>query len=182
MVSFAVSWSGSPVESCAVECQKPLTPAEKPGTRTFPIGRRARPGDLAGLIDLDRICFGRRAWPARAWREAITAPEWTTVVIEREGAIAAASVFVPDMPRACLASLAVAPAWRRQGLGGALLRDAIARARAASSRWLALEVDRANRSAVELYRREGFAVSRRFREDGCWRQEMIRRLGGARGV
>jgi len=43
-------------------------------------------------------------------------------------------------------------------------------------------VDRANRGAVGLYRQEGFAVSRRFWEDGRWRQEMLRRLGGVRGV
>ena len=163
-------------------CQETLTPAEKPGTRTSGVGRRARASDLAALVELDRVCFGRRAWSARAWRDAVAAPEWTTVVIEREGAIAAASVLIPDGPRACLASIAVAPEWRRQGLGRALLRDAVARARAASSRWLSLEVDRANRGAAALYRREGFAVLRRFREDGCWRQEMIRRLGGARGV
>ena len=163
-------------------CQDSFTPAEKSGTRPWPEGRLARPGDLAALVALDRICFGRRAWPARAWREAVTMPEWTTVVVERGGAIAAASALLLGGPRASLASLAVAPQWRRQGLGRALLRDAVARARAASFRWLSLEVDRANRGAAALYRREGFAPLRRFREDGCWRQEMIRRLGGARGV
>ncbi len=163
-------------------CQNFLTPADEPGTRTASAGRRARPSDLASLVELDRVCFGRRAWSARAWREAVTAPEWATVVIERDGAIVAASVLILDVPRACLASIAVAPEWRRRGLGDALICDAIARARAASARWLSLEVDRANRRAIELYRREGFAVSRRFWEDGLWRQEMLRRLGGARGV
>lgn len=182
MVSFAVSRSESLAERCAVACQNFLTPADEPGTRTAAAGRRARPSDLAALVELDRVCFGRRAWSARAWREAVTAPEWATVVIERDGAIAAASVLILDAPRACLASIAVAPEWRRRGLGDALMRDAIAHARAASARWLSLEVDRANRSAIELYRREGFAVSRRFWEDGRWRQEMLRRLGGARGV
>jgi ribosomal-protein-alanine N-acetyltransferase len=165
-----------------VTCQNFLTPAENPGTLTPAVGRRARAADLAALIELDRVCFGRRAWSARAWRDAVAEPEWITLVVEREGAIAAASVLLPDGPRACLASIAVAPRWRRMGLGRALLRDAVARARAAAARWLTLEVDRANRGAIELYRREGFAVSRRFRDGGCWRQEMVRRLGGARGV
>ncbi len=182
MVSFAVSRSRILAERSAVPCQNFLTPADKPGTRTAAVGRPARPSDLASLIDLDRVCFGRRAWSARAWREALAAPGWATIVVERDGAIAAASVLIPEVPRACLASIAVAPQWRRLGLGRALLRDAVARARAASARWLTLEVDRANRGAVELYRREGFAVSRRFRDEGCWRQEMVRRLGGAHGV
>ena len=170
------------MERCTVACQNFLTPVDNPGARTDAGGRRARPSDLAALVELDRACFGRRAWSARAWREAVTAPEWLTTVIERDGAIVAASVLIPEVPRASLASIAVAPDWRRRGLGRALLRQAVARARAASARWLALEVDSANRGAVELYRREGFAVSRRFWEDGRWRQEMLRRLGGARGV
>jgi ribosomal-protein-alanine N-acetyltransferase len=181
MVSFAVSRSGNLAERCAVKCQNFLTPADNPGTRTAAVGRRARPADLAALVELDRACFGRRAWSARAWREAVTAPQWITVVIERNGEIVAASVLIPDGPRASLASIAVASRWRRQGLGRVLVRDAIGRARAASARWLSLEVDRANRGAVELYRREGFTVSRRFWEDGCWRQEMLHRLGGAHG-
>ena len=163
-------------------CQNFLTPADKPGTWAAAVGRRARPSDLPALVELDRACFGRRAWSARAWREAVTTPEWATVVVERGGAIVAASVVVPGPPSANLASIAVGPQWRRAGLGRALVRDALARARAASARWLSLEVDRANRGAIELYRREGFAVLRRFREDGRWRQEMVRRLGGARGV
>lgn len=182
MVSFAVSRSGSLAGSCAVACKNFLTPGDKPGTQRAAVGRRARPSDLAALVALDRACFGHRAWSARAWREAVTAPDWMTVVIERDGAVAGASVLIPDLPRASLASIAVAPEWRRRGLGHALVADAIARARAASARWLSLEVDRANRGAIELYRREGFAVSRRFREDGRLRQEMLRRLGGARGV
>jgi hypothetical protein len=41
-------------------------------------------------------------------------------------------------------------------------------------------VDRSNRAATSLYAQERFGVWRRFREDGRWRQEMLRRLGRAR--
>ena len=125
MVSFAVSRSGTSVERCTVACQNFLTPVDNPGARTDAGGRRARPSDLAALVELDRACFGRRAWSARAWREAVTAPEWLTTVIERDGAIVAASVLIPEVPRASLASIAVAPDWRRRGLGRALLRQAV---------------------------------------------------------
>ena len=126
------------------------------------------------------MCFGRRAWSLRAWCEVVTLPDWTAVVLELDGTIVAVSVLLLAAPMSWLASLGVHPAWRRKGLGRSLLRDAQARARAASAGWLSLEVDRAHRAAITLYRQEGFGVLRRFREDGRWRQEMVRRLGGTR--
>jgi ribosomal-protein-alanine N-acetyltransferase len=144
--------------------------------------RQAGAGDLEALVDLDRLCFGRRAWSVRAWCEVVTLPEWTTVVLAEGQEIVAASVLLPAAPVSWLASVAVRPTRRRRGLGQALLRDALARARAASARWLSLEVDHVNRVAVELYLKEGFGLLRRFHEDGRWRQEMVRRLGGRRGV
>ena len=74
----------------------------------------------------------------------------------------------------------IAGGCRRRGLGTLLLRDALRRARGAGARFLALEVDVVNRDARRLYRREGFAVVRRFREDGRRRVEMLRRI--ARGA
>ena len=63
-----------------------------------------------------------------------------------------------------------------RGIGTWLLHDVLQRARAAGARFLALEVDLVNRGARALYRREGFGVVRRFREDGRWRIEMHRRV------
>ncbi len=163
-------------------CQEIRTPAEKIDSDSTPARRSAGAGDLGALFELDRACFGRRAWSLSAWREVVTLPEWTVIVIEQDGALAAASVLLLAAPTSWLASLAVSPERRRRGLGRALLRDALARSRAASARWLSLEVDRSRRAAVALYRGEGFGVLRRFREDGRWRQEMVRRLGGSDGT
>lgn len=163
-------------------CQRSRTPADDADTTASPVGRQAQPGDLAALVGLDRACFGRRAWSARAWWQALLDPECTVTVIDHVGAVIAASVVVLEAPVVSLASLAVHPAHRRRGLGRRLLRDAIARARARSGHWLSLEVDRSNRNALALYRREGFATVRRFREDGRWRCQMLRRLGGSHGV
>ncbi len=144
--------------------------------------RPARAEEIEALVELDRLCFGSRAWSRKAWLEVVVSPEWTTVVLERGGRLTAAAVLLPAAPVSWLASLAVDPRHRRTGLGRTLLHDALRRARTASARWLTLEVDRVNRAAIALYRREGFGVLRRFREEGRWRQEMIRRLGGGRGV
>jgi ribosomal-protein-alanine N-acetyltransferase len=163
-----------------VACMRLLSPAEEPVTFPAVVHRQAQVGDIEALVELDRVCFGRRAWSVRAWWEVVTFPEWTTVVLAGRGEVIATSVLLPAAPVSWLASLAVHPAWRRRGLARLLLHDALTRARDASARWLSLEVDRVNRVAAQLYRKEGFGLMRRFREEGRWRQEMVRRLGGRR--
>jgi ribosomal-protein-alanine N-acetyltransferase len=132
--------------------------------------------DLHRLVDLDRVCFGPRAWSAAEWWEAVAEPGWTTLVAEGDGGLVAAVVLLLWPPVASLASIAVHPAHRSRGLGRFLLRDALARARAARARWLTLEVDASNQAAIRLYLHEGFGLVRRFREYGLPRHEMAHRL------
>jgi ribosomal-protein-alanine N-acetyltransferase len=160
-------------------CQTPLSP-DGGAAGTPARVEAAHPRELAALIELDRACFGRRAWPPAGWIEAVTEPGWSTLVVRVGGDPVAAMVVLPLTPVAHLASIAVHPARRGRGIGTVLLREALVRARAAGARFVALEVDRANRGALRLYRREGFGVVRRFREDGRWRLGMHRRLGGVK--
>ncbi|MGE5235976.1 MAG: N-acetyltransferase family protein [Acidobacteriota bacterium] len=141
--------------------------------------RTALGHDFHPLVGLDRECFGTRAWSAAEWWEAVVEPGWTTLVAERQGALIAAVVLLLWPPVASLASIAVHPAHRHRGLGRFLLRDALARARAAHTRWLTLEVDVSNHAAIRLYTDEGFGLVRRFREAGRRRLEMAHRLGRA---
>lgn len=152
---------------------KTRTPARRPDT--VPIGDGA-PGDLAELVALDRLCFGARAWPARAWWEVIHEPGWTLRVVRGKRSVVAAAVLLSAAPVSSLASLAVHPAWRRRGLGLALLDDAIELARRAGSRWLSLNVDRDHAAARRLYRRRGFGLAARLSEDGVARLELVKRL------
>ncbi|HPS77878.1 MAG TPA: GNAT family N-acetyltransferase [Thermoanaerobaculaceae bacterium] len=149
-------------------------------TPVGPTGRvpvsNPRPADLAELVGLDRLCFGERAWPARAWWEVLHEPGWQPRVVRTTQLIIGATVLLSARPEASLASIAVHPAWRRQGLGQALLDDAVRHARAARARWLSLNVDQGHALAVRMYRRQGFAATTRFVEDGVPRLEMVRRL------
>lgn len=138
------------------------------------------PSDLAELVGLDRLCFGERSWPARAWWEVLHEPGWQPRVIRTRQVIVGATVLLPAQPVASLASIAVHPAWRQRGLGWALLDDAIRIGRAAGALWLALNVDKDQAVAVRMYRKRGFGASRRSLEDGILRLEMLRRL--RRGV
>ena len=161
-----------------VRCRNPLTPVgPADGLKLGSADAR----DLGALIVLDRVCFGARAWPHPQWREILAERSWRVTVALRSGEIAAVSVLLSGVPRAHLVSLAVAPAWRRRGVGRLLLRDAVHAASAAGARWLLLEVDGDNRDALRLYRADGFAVSRRFREDGRARLEMVRRISARCG-
>lgn len=157
-----------------------LTSARNPdGDRELRL-REALADDLPALVDLDRQCFGRRAWSPREWREVVLDPAFAVIVLARGDALLAAAVLLGWPPQASLASIAVAPGHRNRGLGTRMLHEAIARARRAGAHFLSLEVDLLNRDARRLYRREGFGVVRRFREDGRQRVEMALRLGGAR--
>jgi len=137
--------------------------------------------DLAALVALDRACFGAHAWPPAQWCEIVTASGWRITVVRQIRQVVAVSVLLPEAPRAHLASLAVAPVWRRQGIARVLLGDAVTKASAAGARWLLLEVDAENLGALRLYRSDRFVVTRRFREDGRPRLELVRRLGTRRG-
>jgi ribosomal-protein-alanine N-acetyltransferase len=152
-----------------------LTPGRAAVAATAKV-EAARPADLRSLVELDLICFGRRAWPEAAWVDAVTDPEWTTLVVRDGGTPIAASVLLLWPPGAHLASIGVHPDHRNRGLGTLLLRDAMARGRKCGARRLMLEVDLVNLAARRLYQREGFGLARRFREDGRWRVELQRRL------
>lgn len=164
-----------------MHCKNPFPPVEIAGIPDGLVVRASRPLDAAPLVELDRECFGRRAWTAREWLEVVEEPDWTALVAELGDRVVGAAALLLWPPEASLASLAVHPDLRRRGLGTLLLRISLARARDARARWLALEVDAVNAAAVRLYRREGFGVARRFREDGRARLGMVRRLGGTDG-
>lgn len=153
-----------------LECQEILT-----GDQALFTLDVARPRDVADLYQLDVACFGERAWSCKAWREVVCWPGWTCLVLRLGGSVRAAMVLLLWPPVAQLSSVAVHPSYQHRGLGTWLVREAIARARRAGCRWLALEVDR-DSPAVRLYRRLGFGLVRRFREDGLLRLEMARRL------
>lgn len=71
----------------------------------------------------------------------------------------------PDDALCCghVASLRVVPAWRRRGLGGALLADALQQLHGRGARGASLTVDSQSPSgAPRLYLAAGFAVQRRY--------------------
>ncbi len=75
-----------------------------------------------------------------------------------------------------LLNVAVDPAWRRRGIGRALVEDVIAYARANDASKILLEVRASNDAALHLYERLGFErfnVRRKYYSDGEDGVEMV---------
>jgi ribosomal protein S18 acetylase RimI-like enzyme len=78
------------------------------------------------------------------------------------GGVAGFVVVVPRRSWAHIVGLAVTPPARRRGVARALLRAAIAGARARGCPGVVLEVSTANHAAIALYAAEGFERVRRL--------------------
>lgn len=80
----------------------------------------------------------------------------------RSGGAVAAGRLVRTDDWAGLSCLEVVPHRRRQGLGEAVTRLLLQRARSSGARFAYLQVEAANTAAVELYRRLGFTVQHTY--------------------
>jgi predicted N-acetyltransferase YhbS len=101
-------------------------------------------------------------------------------VIERDGRMVGCVLWEREADGLYVSRLAVAPAWRRGGLGRALLASAEAAARAASLDWLRLGTRLALSGNRRLFAASGFAETAFHAHPGfpapTW-VEMTKRLG-----
>jgi ribosomal-protein-alanine N-acetyltransferase len=120
----------------------------------YPI-RPATLADTAALVAIERRCFSD-PWSEAAFGEALSSGWTFTLVADSPrgptgylvGRVAAVSGEILN--------LAVAPEFRRRGIGGALLEDGLAAFRDRSASEVFLEVRESNRSAQALYLARGF--------------------------
>jgi len=123
-----------------------------------PVLREVRWQDLAGRAELEEELFGPEAWNLRSWwGELAGRPRREYVLLEDDAGIAgyAGIDHVGDV--ADVMTIAVLPRRRGSGLGRRLLEELVARARAAGSLRLVLEVREDNVPARRLYEDRGFA-------------------------
>lgn len=123
--------------------------------------RPAWPADAPALALLERRCFAD-PWSGEAFRSLLKQPEAVGVVAEAEGEIAGYGLGRAVAGSGEILNIAVAPEWRRQGLGRAML---VALLQALGQRAVTevfLEVRASNTGALTLYRHHRFeAVGRR---------------------
>jgi ribosomal-protein-alanine N-acetyltransferase len=132
---------------------KSVDRGERAGVAIGPAG----PGDLDALAALHRRCFDE-AWARSDFARILEAPS-SFALIARGPPAAAGFVLARTVVDECeILTLAVAPAYRRHGVGRALLHTAIALASLRGARAVFLEVAADNEAARALYTAAGFRM------------------------
>ena len=111
--------------------------------------------DLDRVSELESELFGSGAWSRAMYEDELTQPDRYYVAADDAGELVGYGgiILAPD---AQVMTVGVSAAHRRRGIGTQLVADLVARARAARSRHVFLEVRAGDDGAQELYRRAGF--------------------------
>jgi ribosomal-protein-alanine N-acetyltransferase len=117
--------------------------------------RLAALADAPALVAIERRCFSD-PWSETAFREALAA-DWTFGLVAESGrGLAGYLIGRETAGSGEILNLAVAPEFRRRGIGGALLEEGLADFRRRRAIEVFLEVRESNRSAQALYLGRGF--------------------------
>lgn len=121
--------------------------------------RRMTLADVPAVHEIDLLSFSL-PWPERSFRFELTENQvsrgWVT---ELDGKIAAMLVLWFIVDEAHIATIAVHPDFRRQGIGEQILLHALRAARAEGAQRAFLEVRAGNAAAQAMYRKYGFTVA-----------------------
>lgn len=114
------------------------------------------------LADFDHRTFGRDAWPIAVWyNECENANTYISYVKDEPGISAMPEVVaiggVSPGPEAEILTIAVAPEFRRHGVGSLLLDELIAVAREKGGEVIFLEVRSRDENARRFYEKHGFS-------------------------
>ncbi len=117
--------------------------------------RSAAAADAAGLVAIERRAFSD-PWSEASFREALLSP-WTFGLVADTGRSLAGYLVGRDVAGTGeVLNLAVAPEFRRRGIGGALLEAGLGALRRRKVDEVFLEVRESNFSAQALYLGRGF--------------------------
>lgn len=110
--------------------------------------------DVTSVLALEHACFSM-PWSEAQFRAAFAQKSFAAFALRRESLLAYISAYHAAGELEIL-NIAVAPRWRRQGLGSRLLRAALQAARKMDMQRAVLEVRVNNAAAIALYERTGF--------------------------
>lgn len=112
-----------------------------------------REAHLPALAEIERACF-HAPWSEDALRAELG--KGIFLVVEAEGRAIAYAGCQTVLDEGYITNVAVAPTFRRQGAGRALLAALAARARAQGLAFVTLEVRASNAPAIALYEGAGY--------------------------
>jgi len=121
------------------------------------------PADLEKVLAIESASFGRDAWPKAAFLDYFHQCPDLFLVARRGRKLAGYTITSASSRNAELVSIAVDPKERRKGIAWKLLdrtKEKLA-GRRLKTWWLMVDIR--NESAIEFYRRYGFAVTRRVK-------------------
>lgn len=113
---------------------------------------------VASLAELEQLCF------ADPWSEAGLSEELTNpcavffVALAIDGSVAGYVGMHKAADEGAIDNVAVHPAFRKRGVGKALVQSLIAHAKANGLAQITLEVRASNKAAIHLYETEGFTL------------------------
>lgn len=116
--------------------------------------RRALADDVGALASVHAQAFDQ-AWPPKAFAELLSSPGVVALAAINEDLVGVI-LMRAIAGEAEVLTLAVAPAYRRQGVAGALLTAGLSLAMQAGAQAVFLEVAADNPAAIALYRAAGF--------------------------
>lgn len=119
--------------------------------------RRARPEDIAPVAELEKKCFSR-PWSYQSFIFELESRDAWFSVAEDGGEIVGFAILHRFIDEGELFNIAVADAYRRMGVGAALLKNVIEGAVRYNIIKIFLEVRRSNDPARSLYAKHGFEV------------------------
>ncbi len=116
--------------------------------------RALEAGDVDQVMAIQQACLGSvAAWPPQAYRGE---GGYESLVAVSDGCILGFLLFFTAAEEVEILNLAVSPRHRRQGIGAALLRAALAAVAERGARRVFLEVRESNSDAAAFYQRLGF--------------------------
>ena len=132
------------------------------------IAREWKTSDIPKIAELEKQCFSD-PWPEESFEGSIDSPFFYGILFEEAGQVCAYACEMVVFEDAEILNVAVAPSFRRQGLGVKLLLALEAYAKAHGAERLLLEVREGNVSARGLYEKQGFSsfgIRKNYYEDG----------------
>jgi len=119
--------------------------------------RDMQPADLPSVHEIDRQAFSM-PWPDGAYKHEIEDEHSFPVVAVADGQVVGMGVLWLVLDEAHIATIAVLPEWRGQGVGKLILGRLLEIAREQGARLATLEVRVSNYAAQALYRSFGFEL------------------------
>ena len=126
----------------------------------------ARPHDLAGILELEKVGFdAAEQWSETAWADELAAHDrYVLARFDVNDSIIGVATFSRVAEMSDLNRVIVHPEFRGRGIGASLVRAGLEWASAVGARRMLLEVESGNRGAETLYRTANFVPIAR-RED-----------------